>query len=617
MLLGVLHHLIIKITLLQQVRYKKIMKKILAFLNQISLLEKIQTPQKQKVVLIMNKKVPLFQEIKQFFFICIFKLQLIQTKPLGKQQYQDSNGIPLTSKLNAPPTNGQNYANFPAPSPFLPNNGQQSSYIQPSQIQQQQFIPQQQTQHHCPYCNTCQVCLAGTNPMGKGGPNDPNNKNGKNGKNGKGPNDIEFDICEDCSEQAPEDDDDDMEIDKLKEEAAAKMKQNRRLKQKVGDLLKELDRIKHLPEENENLKNQIGALSGQLKDAQYKNHDLIAANDVLQKNVDNLKGNLDKAVNAKGENDKLKKDLDDLLKKNKDMEPVLKENDDLKDKINKLKGDRDKMLADLNSLENLNRGLKDKLGKALKDKDDLADALGRQKKANDDLNKQIGDIVKDNDAKGQEVPKMKRQVDHLLLQIEDLKQENKDLDDHLKYLHDQLEKAYKVLEQNGLLGQLKALQPNQPNQPGQPNQNPQGGQDPSLYGQPSYPGGPQSVYNQPYGQFNGPNQPGQIGQGPNNMGPGQYGYPQSMPSIGPNMGTIPQQYPPYGQPSQGYPQSGQFGTPYQQQGQPPFSPNNMGTSTNYPGNSQMMRPSYEQLIQDNIRMKKVIDQLNDDFRKMK
>ena len=31
--------------------------------------------------------------------------------------------------------------------------------------------------------------------MGKGGPND---KNGK--KNGKGPNDIEFDICEDCSE---------------------------------------------------------------------------------------------------------------------------------------------------------------------------------------------------------------------------------------------------------------------------------------------------------------------------------------------------------------------------------------------------------------------------------
>lgn len=47
----------------------------------------------------------------------------------------------------------------------------------------------------------------------------------------------------------------------------------------------------------------------------------------------------------------MKKEIDDLRKKNKDNDKVMDENNDLKNKLNRLKGDRDKMLADLAALE--------------------------------------------------------------------------------------------------------------------------------------------------------------------------------------------------------------------------------------------------------------------------
>lgn len=47
----------------------------------------------------------------------------------------------------------------------------------------------------------------------------------------------------------------------------------------------------------------------------------------------------------------MKKELDDLKKKNKDNDKVMDENNDLKNKLNRLRGDRDKMLADLAALE--------------------------------------------------------------------------------------------------------------------------------------------------------------------------------------------------------------------------------------------------------------------------
>jgi len=43
--------------------------------------------------------------------------------------------------------------------------------------------------------------------------------------------------------------------------------------------------------------------------------------------------------------------LDELKKKNQDSDKILDENKDLKDRVNKLRGDRDKMLADLAALE--------------------------------------------------------------------------------------------------------------------------------------------------------------------------------------------------------------------------------------------------------------------------
>lgn len=47
----------------------------------------------------------------------------------------------------------------------------------------------------------------------------------------------------------------------------------------------------------------------------------------------------------------MKKEIDDLKKKAKEGEKVMDENKDLKDRLGKLKGDRDKMLADLAALE--------------------------------------------------------------------------------------------------------------------------------------------------------------------------------------------------------------------------------------------------------------------------
>ena len=40
-----------------------------------------------------------------------------------------------------------------------------------------------------------------------------------------------------------------------------------------------------------------------------------------------------------------------MKKKNQDSDKILDENKDLKDRVNKLRGDRDKMLADLAALE--------------------------------------------------------------------------------------------------------------------------------------------------------------------------------------------------------------------------------------------------------------------------
>lgn len=64
-----------------------------------------------------------------------------------------------------------------------------------------------------------------------------------------------------------------------------------------------------------------------------------------------MRNNIDKANNAAKDNENMKKELDDLKKKNKDNDKVMDENNDLKNKLNRLRGDRDKMLADLAALE--------------------------------------------------------------------------------------------------------------------------------------------------------------------------------------------------------------------------------------------------------------------------
>ncbi|CAK75443.1 unnamed protein product (macronuclear) [Paramecium tetraurelia] len=586
----------------------------------------------------------------------------IITQPQSRSQYQSNNNILTAQPIQQQSQNPLNYPSNAIPAPFMPSQMNQQQYAQ-SQVYQPRLMEntvriQQQPETHCPFCLTCQQHK--TDLLAR-----QESQKAKPQGNGNFP-EYEYGVCPDCEGETGEGDPEDdigIENQKLRDDIAAKAKANRKLRNDVVRLQTELDRIKHLPEENEKLKAMIGPLEDQLRDARHKNQDLLDDNNKLGNQVKDLRNNIDKANNAAKDNDNMKKEIEELKKKTKDNDKVMEENNDLKNKLNRLKGDRDKMLADLAALEKQNGAIKDKLGKLAKENNDLQKDLGDLKKVNKDLEKKCNDLQLDNDnlhlnlgdvkgdrdkAKDQlndlhknrnqlldelgkvrdklkdaekdkddlgkklnnvqndakkagDVPKLKRQLDNALLELDDLKAEREELDQHLKQVHDDYNKALKILKENGLLGLLDPSEQ-------QPNQKPlntngqlgPSGQAFNPNGQPLYGSNGQPLY------------------GPN--GQPQYGTQNGQPVFGPNGQPIygPNGQPIYGSAGQyGQPGSAYLGTPNQIP-QNKIGMNPMNQSNQWGGVSgNVGRPSYEELILDNIRMKKCIDQLNYDLKNSK